>query len=107
MVALSSSLDASRRRPERGYRLLGFVDDAWPRMDEFLATGFKLACENAGIAEFLRHNVVDEVAIFLPLRSFYEHAAQMAALCEQHGMIIRFDSDIFDLKIARSQRRRL
>jgi exopolysaccharide biosynthesis polyprenyl glycosylphosphotransferase len=26
----------------------------------------------------------------------------MAALCEQHGMIIRFDSDIFDLKIARS-----
>ena len=74
----------------------------WARMDEFKATGFKLACENAGIAEFLRHNVVDEVAIFLPLRSFYEHAAKMAALCEQHGIIIRFDSDIFDLKIARS-----
>jgi exopolysaccharide biosynthesis polyprenyl glycosylphosphotransferase len=98
-VEFARRLEAS---PERGYRLLGFVDDAWPRMDEFLATGFKLACDNAGIAEFLRHNVVDEVAIFLPLRSFYEHAAKMAALCEQHGMIIRFDSDIFDLKIARS-----
>jgi exopolysaccharide biosynthesis polyprenyl glycosylphosphotransferase len=88
--------------PERGYRLLGFVDDNWQRMDEFIATGFRLACDNAGIAEFLRHNVVDEVAIFLPLRSFYEHAAKMAALSEQHGIIIRFDSDIFDLKIARS-----
>lgn len=98
-VEFARRLEAS---PERGYRLLGFVDDAWPRMDEFLASGFKLACDNAGIAEFLRHNVVDEVAIFLPLRSFYEQAARMAALCEQHGIIIRFDSDIFDLKIARS-----
>ncbi|MFZ0519481.1 MAG: sugar transferase [Candidatus Acidiferrales bacterium] len=98
-VEFARRIEAS---PERGYRLLGFVDDQWARMDEFKATGFKLACENAGVAEFLRRNVVDEVAIFLPLRSFYEHAAQMAALCEQHGIIIRFDSDIFDLKIARS-----
>ena len=101
----SRAIEFARRiegSPERGYRLLGFVDDVWPRMDEFIASGFKLACDNAGIAEFLRHNVVDEVAIFLPLRSFYEHAAKMAALCEQHGIIIRFDSDIFDLKIARS-----
>lgn len=98
-VEFARRIEAS---PERGYRLLGFVDDHWARLDEFKASGFRLACDNAGVAEFLRHNVVDEVAIFLPLRSFYEHAAQMAALCEQHGIIIRFDSDIFDLKIARS-----
>ncbi|MFY9805026.1 MAG: sugar transferase [Candidatus Acidiferrales bacterium] len=98
-IEFAHRLEAS---PERGYHLLGFVDDNWPRMDEFLASGFDVVCDNAGIAEFLRHNVVDEVAIYLPLRSFYEHAARMAALCEQHGIIIRFDSDIFDLKIARS-----
>src|SRR5580692_6420491 len=84
--------------PDRGYRLLGFVDDDWPRLEEFKATGFRLACDYDGLAEFLRHNVVDEVAIYLPLRSFYERAAQIAKLAEQHGILLRFDADIFDLK---------
>ena len=87
--------------PEQGYRLVGFVDDEWPLMDEFRSTGYQLVCGFSGIAEFLRHNVVDEVAIYLPLRSYYEHAAQMAAICEQHGIILRFDPDIFNLKLAK------
>ena len=87
--------------PEQGYRLVGFVDDDWPLIHEFRATGMRLACDFSGIAEFLRHNVVDEVAIYLPLRSYYEHAAQMAAVCEQHGIILRFDPDIFNLKLAK------
>lgn len=89
--------------PDRGYRLLGFVDRDWPGLDRFKESGFRLACNCDGLAEFLRHNVVDEVAIYLPLRSFYEYAAQMAQLCEHHGIILRLDTDIFDLKIARSQ----
>ncbi len=87
--------------PEQGYRLVGFVDDEWAFMEEFRSTGLKLACDFSGIAEFLRHNVVDEVAIYLPLRSFYEHAAQVAAVCEQHGIVLRFDPDIFNLKLAK------
>ncbi len=47
--------------------------------------------------------MIDEVAIYLPLRSFYEYASQVAALCEQHGIMMRFASDIFNLKIARSR----
>jgi exopolysaccharide biosynthesis polyprenyl glycosylphosphotransferase len=89
--------------PERGYRLLGFVDDEWPGMDEFKETGFRLACGNAGLAEFLRKNVVDEIAIFLPLRSFYELAAEMAKLAKQHGILVRLDTDIFDLKFAHAR----
>ena len=46
---------------------------------------------------------MDEVAIYLPLRSFYEHSSQVAALCEQHGMVMRFASDIFGLKTAHSR----
>jgi exopolysaccharide biosynthesis polyprenyl glycosylphosphotransferase len=80
---------------------LGFVDNDWARIEEFKATGFRLACDYEGLAEFLRHNVVDEVAIYLPLRSFYERAAQMAKLSERHGILLRFDSEIFDLKVAR------
>jgi exopolysaccharide biosynthesis polyprenyl glycosylphosphotransferase len=97
-ISFARSIEAA---PELGYRLLGFVDDPWDKMDEFIATGFNLASNYDGLAEFLRHNVVDEVAIYVPLRSFYEHAAQMAALCEQQGIIMRFDSDLFNLKIAR------
>ncbi len=87
--------------PEYGYRLVGFVDHDWALMHEFQATGLPLACDFSGVAEFLRHNVVDEVAIYLPLRSYYEHAARMAAVCEQHGIMLRFDTDIFNLKLAK------
>jgi exopolysaccharide biosynthesis polyprenyl glycosylphosphotransferase len=91
-------------KPELGYRLVGFVDDDWPKMTEFKQTGFPLVSEYAGLAEFLRRNVVDEVAMFLPLRSFYERSFGAAALCEEHGIIMRFDGDIFGLKKSRPAR---
>jgi exopolysaccharide biosynthesis polyprenyl glycosylphosphotransferase len=91
--------------PDRGYRLLGFVDD-WPGMEPFRNTSFHLACSSDDLPEFLRHNVVDEVAMYLPLRSFYERAAQIAKLAKQHGILLRFDSNIFDLEFAHLQAER-
>jgi exopolysaccharide biosynthesis polyprenyl glycosylphosphotransferase len=91
------------RTPERGYRLLGFVDDEWENFDKFKETGYPIACRQADLAEFLRRNVVDEVAFYLPLRSYYEHCAQVAALCEEHGTVMRFATDIFTLKTARAR----
>ena len=98
------ALEFARRieaKPEWGYRNLGFVDEPWHGMEEFRQSGARLVSDLAGLAEFLRHNVVDEVAIYLPLRSFYEQASHVAALCGQHGITVRFDSNIFGLKIAR------
>jgi exopolysaccharide biosynthesis polyprenyl glycosylphosphotransferase len=89
-------------KPELGYRILGFVDDDWQKMDEFKKTGFQLVTDLGGLAEFLRRNVVDELAIYLPLRSFYEHSLGVAALCQQHGIITRFNGDIFGLEKSRS-----
>lgn len=86
--------------PERGCRLLGFVDDEWSGMTEFKESGFRLASDYDGLAEFLRKNVVDEIAIYLPLRSFYERAAEIAQLANHHGIIVRLDTDILDLKFA-------
>lgn len=91
-----------QKKPELGYRLLGFVDGDWPGMAEFTQTGLPLVSDPASLAEFLRRNVVDEVAMYLPLRSSYENSLRAAALCEQHGIIMRFDGDIFDLKKSRS-----
>jgi len=84
--------------PQRGCRLMGFVDDEWSGMAEFKESGFPLACDCDGLAEFLRNNVVDEIAIYLPLRSFYEQAAEIVQLAKHHGILVRLDTDIFDLK---------
>jgi exopolysaccharide biosynthesis polyprenyl glycosylphosphotransferase len=89
--------------PERGYRLLGFVDDDWDGLSEFKQAGLPLLADIAGLAEYLRHNVVDEVALYLPLRSHFEDAFRVAVLCEQHGILMRFDGDIFGLKTAHAR----
>jgi exopolysaccharide biosynthesis polyprenyl glycosylphosphotransferase len=101
----SRAIDFAKKileKPELGYRLVGFVDDDWQRIADFRQTGFPLVSNYAGLAEFLRRNVVDEVAMYLPLRSFYKNSFEAAALCEQHGIITRFDGDIFGLKKSRS-----
>ena len=98
------AIDFARRienEPERGYRLLGFVDDDWSGTREFRNSDCRLACDLDGLPDFLRKNVVDEIAFYLPLRSFYERAAEIAQLARLHGILIRLDVDIFDLKVAR------
>jgi exopolysaccharide biosynthesis polyprenyl glycosylphosphotransferase len=86
------------RHPELGYEIVGFVDDDWSGFHKFQATDLIRCCTFSGLPDFLRHTVVDEAAMYLPLRSYYEHAAQFVSLCEQHGIAIRFDSQIFNLK---------
>jgi exopolysaccharide biosynthesis polyprenyl glycosylphosphotransferase len=88
--------------PSLGYTLLGFVDDEWEEIRKFRNTGFPLACNYAGFAEFLRRNVVDEVAMFLPLRSYYQRSFEVAALCQQQGIVARLGGEIFSLHTARA-----
>jgi exopolysaccharide biosynthesis polyprenyl glycosylphosphotransferase len=85
-------------RPELGYHIVGFVDDDWAGTQAFESTGQTRCSTFADLADFLRRNVVDEAAIYLPLRSYYEHAAQLVTLCEQHGIVLRFDSQVFKLR---------
>jgi exopolysaccharide biosynthesis polyprenyl glycosylphosphotransferase len=87
--------------PELGYKIVGFVDDEWEGIRSFNEAGNIRSCDFAGLAEFLRHNVVDEAAIYLPLRSYYKHSADLAALGE-HGIAVRFDSEIFTLRPSHS-----
>lgn len=94
-VEFARRINASK---DRGYHLLGFVDDEWPGMAEFRKTEFSLVSNYDGLKEFLRRNVVDEVTIYLPFGSFYKHCHDVADLCQQHGIIMRFNSDIFGLK---------
>jgi exopolysaccharide biosynthesis polyprenyl glycosylphosphotransferase len=89
-------------RLDLGYRVIGFADRPWGGIEQFRQSGHCLACELDNLPEFLRANVVDEVAIALPIRSFHDDASRVAALCEQQGIILRMLPNIFDLKLARS-----
>jgi exopolysaccharide biosynthesis polyprenyl glycosylphosphotransferase len=97
-VAFADKLSST---PELGYHVLGFVDHQWPGFGEFCKTNHTLCSNFEDLPVYLRENVVDEVAIYLPLQSFYKYASSVVSLCEQHGIAMRFDSDIFNLKIAR------
>lgn len=90
-------------RSDLGYRLVGFVDDDWPGLETFAVSGFPLVTDYDGLPEFLRRNVVDEVAIFLPFGSLYKYAGEVAGLCAQQGIIMRINSDIFGLQGSRYQ----
>jgi exopolysaccharide biosynthesis polyprenyl glycosylphosphotransferase len=87
--------------PALGYRVVGFVDQGGADMPGFDNSGFKRVTDFAGLPSFLRKNVVDEVVIALPMRSMHSEASEVAALCEQQGILIRFASTLFDLKISR------
>src|SRR5215468_10303658 len=38
--------------PERGYRVLGFVDNDWGGIEEFKSSGFRIACNHEQLQEF-------------------------------------------------------
>ena len=89
--------------PELGYHVMGFADRSWDGIGRFHDSGHSLACDLEGLPQFLRTNVVDEVVIALPIRSFHDDASRVAALCEQQGIILRVLSNIFNLKKSRSR----
>ena len=87
--------------PEIGYRVIGFVDREWERLDTFRATGYPLLCDISGFPKFLRQSVVDEVVIGLPFRSMHGSASLIAAACQEQGITVRVLNNIFDLKTTR------
>jgi exopolysaccharide biosynthesis polyprenyl glycosylphosphotransferase len=85
-------------RPEWGCHVMGFADDDWHGVDELQVAGFERVCDFASLPTYLRRNVIDEVVIALPVRSFHEHSSKIVEMCEEQGIIVRVLSDVFDLK---------
>ena len=99
-VQLARKIETS---PWLGYRIVGFVDEEWPGLEKFHQHGYSLSCDLDHLREFLRANVVDEVVVTLPMRSKHSHASEIARLCEEQGIFLRFASNIFNLKHGRAQ----
>ena len=90
-----------KAKPEMGYHLVGFMDPPWPGTAVRLEDDLTLAGDLAGFTEVLRKQVIDEVVICLPLKTFYDKAQEIIQLCEEQGVIVRFLSDLFELKLGR------
>ena len=84
-----------------GYRVVGFVDDGWSASAPFAR--WPLLGSLQEFAGILRDHVVDEVILCLPVKSFYEEAARIAALCEEQGIQVHALSDLFDVRLRRDE----
>jgi exopolysaccharide biosynthesis polyprenyl glycosylphosphotransferase len=87
--------------PKLGYRFIGFVDEIWLGNGDLAKYNWKIVSDLKNFTNFINRNVVDEVVIALPLRSYYREAAQIFSSCEEQGIVVRNLSELFQLKIAR------
>jgi exopolysaccharide biosynthesis polyprenyl glycosylphosphotransferase len=85
-------------RPELGYQLIGFADEEWTENREFGTNDKSIVTDLEHFSDFLREHIVDEVAIALPMKSFYSQAARIVAVCQEQGVIVRVLASIFDLQ---------
>ncbi|HEX8734857.1 MAG TPA: sugar transferase [Pyrinomonadaceae bacterium] len=82
-----------RENPEIGYHFAGFVDDidapeVVGNLDE--------------ISKVLAENVIDEVIICLPIKTFYDRMETVAMAAEEQGITVRIYSDLFNLRLAKA-----
>lgn len=90
-------------KKELGYKIVGFVDNEWAGIEDFSNTGYPLLTDFKKLASFIKWNVVDEIMICLPIKSFYNEISRIVSLCEEQGIIARFIPSIFDFQFARSR----
>jgi exopolysaccharide biosynthesis polyprenyl glycosylphosphotransferase len=85
-------------KPELGYCIIGFADEEWAEVGELERSGYSLVCNLEQVPAFIRSNVVDEVVLAVPLRTFHDLASEIATKCEEQGIILRVLSDLFNLR---------
>jgi len=82
-----------KEKPEIGYNFLGFVDDL---------EAHNILGEIDEMPDILMNNVVDEIVICLPIKTFYDKMENIARVAEQQGITVRVYSDLFNLRLARA-----
>ncbi|MFN0120432.1 MAG: sugar transferase [Blastocatellia bacterium] len=80
-------------RPELGYVLTGFIDHV-------AAPGVIGSPDR--IAEILCDNVVDEMMIALPFKTFYEEMEQIVRVAAEQGVVVRVHSGLFSVGMMRA-----
>jgi exopolysaccharide biosynthesis polyprenyl glycosylphosphotransferase len=102
----SRALEFARKvesRPELGYVVLGFVDSlkkacAEDACSAFGRSKYRIVSDFTGFSDYLKNNVVDEVVISLPVKSFYQETVSTIKACERQGIVARHLTNIFNTK---------
>ncbi|MDQ4123381.1 MAG: sugar transferase [Acidobacteriota bacterium] len=85
--------DLIKETPEIGYHFAGFVDDVDAR---------EVLGHLDQIPQVLAENVIDEVILCLPIKTFYDKMDAIARSAEEQGITVRVYSDLFNLRLARA-----
>jgi exopolysaccharide biosynthesis polyprenyl glycosylphosphotransferase len=90
------------RRQDLGYRVLGYLDsDSAFSGEEIEGAPWLGTFED--LPQILANEVIDEVAIALPIKSQYSQIETAVMLLEEQGITTHLLSDLFPQKLARSQ----
>jgi len=99
----SASQKRSKRSRNWGIASSGSWTTIGAEPKVFQKTGFRRVSSLEQFPDFLRQYVVDEVLLCLPMSSFYQRASAIVGQCEEQGIIVRFLSDLFNLRQAKSK----
>ncbi|MGD9202336.1 MAG: sugar transferase, partial [Chitinispirillia bacterium] len=93
--------ESLRNNRKLGYQFKGFVDvKSNPGKAEEQKN---LVCDFNGFQDYIRSNVVDEIFLFLPIKSFYRELNDIIAKCEEQGIIVRMFINLFRLRFAKTR----
>ncbi|HYE73166.1 MAG TPA: sugar transferase, partial [Blastocatellia bacterium] len=76
------------QKPELGYTLVGFVDDV---------EGSEMIGRLNQLEEILAANVIDEMIIALPIKTFYEEMENIIHVATEQGITVRVHSNLFTI----------
>ena len=87
-----------KHRHDLGYKILGYVDS-----DPGYVNGGNYLGTIEDLPHLMATEIIDEVAIALPIKSHYSEIERAVGLLEEQGITAHILSDLFPQKLARAQ----
>jgi exopolysaccharide biosynthesis polyprenyl glycosylphosphotransferase len=91
-----------KETPEFGLRIVGFIDATENENGASSSCDVELMGNLYDLESILRNEVVDEVFVTLPIKSYYSKIEEIIYLCEKVGMEVLIPMDLFQFKLAKS-----
>ena len=88
------------KKSELGYRILGYLDST-PSFSQRRVAGAPWLGNFEDLRQIIDKEVVDEVAIALPIKSHYAQIKTAIAQLEEQGVVVHLLSDFFPHQLAR------
>jgi exopolysaccharide biosynthesis polyprenyl glycosylphosphotransferase len=82
-------------KPQLGYEIVEFIDTEWTDKSYGNTNNGHRFIPIADLDEYMKHNVIDEVVIGLPIKSQYEQYDKIITICMDQGINVRILADFF------------